>query len=62
MDNSRDVEITVTLSSEDAWAVSEFIKRAGFDDYRRLAVDDKQARDMISGFSDIREALDKEGV
>jgi hypothetical protein len=37
------VPITLYLSDEQAWALAQFLKRAGFDDYRRLAVDNDEA-------------------
>src|SRR4051812_37491190 len=35
--------ITVILSTQQAWALAQFLKRAGLDDYRSLAVDVDEA-------------------
>jgi hypothetical protein len=31
--------ITFTVTDSQAWALAQFVKRAGLDDYRRCAVD-----------------------
>lgn len=53
--------ITVILSTEMAWAYSQFLKRVGLDDYRRLAVDAQEAYTMLHAGEAIREELARAG-
>lgn len=54
--------IQVELQDDQAWAFAEFLKRVGYSDYRPLAVDEKEAYDMLYAGEKIRAALAEKGV
>ncbi len=43
---SAAVTLHLTLPAWEAWALAEFVKRAGYSDYRTLAVDADEAHAM----------------
>jgi len=45
-----------------AWAFAEFLKRAGYSDYRPLAVDEQEARTMQEAGEALRAALAENGI
>lgn len=49
--------ITVTLTSAQAWAFAEFLKRVGLADYAALAVNQEEAYAMLSAGEAIRHEL-----
>ena len=49
------------LTSKEAEAFAEFLKRVSFEDYRRNATSDDEAYLMQSAGVEIREALAKKG-
>jgi hypothetical protein len=51
------VTLNLTLSAQEAWALAEFVKRAGYSDYRALAVDAEEAHDMQDAAERLRTAL-----
>ena len=51
------VTITVILSSAQAEAFAEFLKRVGWDDFAALAVDQQEAHAMLSAAAAIRQEL-----
>ncbi|HMS07596.1 MAG TPA: hypothetical protein PKD73_17750 [Burkholderiaceae bacterium] len=51
------IPITLYLTDGQAWAFAQFLKRAGFDDYRRLAVDEAEAYDMLDAGEKVRAHL-----
>jgi hypothetical protein len=53
--------IEVELSDELAWAFAEFLKRAGYSDYRQLAVDEQEAYAMRDAGEKVRTALAEKG-
>ena len=53
--------ITVILSTQQAWAYAQFLKRVGLDDYKALAVDLDEAYLMLAAGEAIREALRQAG-
>lgn len=53
--------ITVILSTQQAWAYAQFLKRVGLDDYKALAVDLEEAYTMLSAGEAIREELRRVG-
>jgi hypothetical protein len=57
----RDPVITVSLSTDMAWAYAQFLKRVGLDDYRSLAVDIEEAYQMRAAGQAIREELARAG-
>ncbi len=56
------VTITVELSSEEALAFAEFLKRAGFTDYRSNAFNDDEAYLMLWAGNKIQKALAERGI
>ena len=54
--------IDVELSDELAWAFAEFLKRAGYSDYRQLAVDEQEAYAMRDAGEKVRAALAEKGI
>ena len=54
--------VQVELPDGQAWALAEFLKRVGYNDYRPLAVDEQEARDMQEAGEKLREALAEKGV
>lgn len=54
--------LTVELSKDQAWAIAQFFKRAGFSDYRANAVDDDEAYEMRDAADVIRNALSEHGI
>lgn len=57
----KPVKITAELTTAEAMALAQFLKRAGFRDFRSNAVDDTEAYRMISAAGKIREALAEAG-
>lgn len=55
------IRIEVELPDEQAWALAEFLKRLGFSDVRPLAVDEREAYDMIYANEKVRQALAEAG-
>jgi hypothetical protein len=53
--------ITLHLPSNEALALAQFVKRAGFSDFRTNAVDDDEAREMISACEKLAKALAEAG-
>ena len=55
------INLTVEMNHDEAWAYAEFLKRVGFYDYKNLAVDEDETRLMISAGEKIREELARQG-
>ncbi len=55
--NDSAIPITLYLTDAQAWALAQFLKRAGFDDYRRLAVDEDEAYAMRDAGEKVRAHL-----
>lgn len=49
------------LLPAEAWALAQFLKRAGWDSYRALAVDDDEAEQMRAAGETLRVALAQHG-
>lgn len=45
--SSGEICLSVSLSEQEAWDLAQFLKRAGFADFRSNAVDDEEAYRMI---------------
>jgi hypothetical protein len=58
---SEAVTITATLSDAQAWALAQFLKRVGLDDYHGLAVDKDEAYTMQEAGELVRSALAEQG-
>jgi len=54
--------IQTELPDDLAWAFAEFLKRAGYRDYRQLAADDQEAYAMQEAGEKLRAALAEKGV
>jgi hypothetical protein len=61
-DNTMPTTITVELSQTEAMALAQFLKRAGFSDYRSKSTSDEEAYDIQAAAVQVREALAKAGV
>ena len=57
----KTIEITVTLTDEQAWEFAQFLKRVCFSDYRDHATSDEEAYQMVNAGERIREALAEKG-
>ena len=57
-----DIVINVELPNAMAWALAEFLKRAGVGDYRALAASEREACDMQEAGEKVRTALAEKGV
>jgi hypothetical protein len=54
---SSRVQITLELSSDEAWALCQFLKRAGYDHYRQVAHDDEEGDKMRNASETVRRVL-----
>jgi hypothetical protein len=54
--------VQVELPDGLAWALAEFLKRAGYRDYRDLAADEQEAWDMLEAGERLRAALADKGI
>ena len=54
--------IQLELTDELAMAFAEFLKRAGYSDYRQLAADEQQAYAMQEAGEKVRAALAEQGI
>ncbi|OGT04885.1 MAG: hypothetical protein A2Z65_12975 [Gallionellales bacterium RIFCSPLOWO2_02_58_13] len=52
----------VALPNDQAWAFAEFLKRAGYNDYRQLATSDDEAYAMQDAAEKVRAALAEKGI
>ena len=57
MNQKYEVCITVKFSDQEAWDLAQFLRRAGFSDFRSNTVDDDEAHRMISAAEKVRKAL-----
>ena len=57
----KTIEITVTLTDEQAWEFAQFLKRVCFSDYDRRATGEAQASLMLEAGELIRQALAEQG-
>lgn len=55
------IQITLELSSDEAWALCQFLKRAGYDQYRQVAYDDEEGNKMRCAGEIVRCALAEAG-
>ena len=51
----------VELSDEQAWAIAQWLKRAGFSQWRALAASDKEAWAMQDAAQQLRDELSFQG-
>ena len=51
----------VELSDAQAWALAQFLKRVGWSEWRALAVDDDEARQMREACEQVRQELTYQG-
>jgi hypothetical protein len=57
----KTLEITVTLTDEQAWEFAQFLKRVSFTEYRANATCDQEAYRMRDAGEIIRQALAEAG-
>jgi hypothetical protein len=50
------------LSDDLVWALAQFLKRAGYSDYRALAANAQEAWDMQEAAEKLRAALAEQGI
>ncbi len=55
------LHLEIDWPEELAWAFAQFLKRAGYSDYRLLAIDDAQAYAMQEAADKLRAALAEQG-
>ncbi len=55
------IRFEVELSGEEAWALAQFLKRAGYDSYRSLAMDDDEGYKMRNAGETVRTVLAEVG-
>jgi hypothetical protein len=53
--------LTLEASEEDLWALSQFIKRVGWQEFRSNAVDDAEAYQIRAGVDALQRALARAG-
>jgi hypothetical protein len=58
---SKSVVIKVVLTSAEAMAFAQFLKRSTYNDYRSNSIDDAEAYHMIAAGGQIRKALAESG-
>jgi|ERR1019366_7415590 hypothetical protein len=56
------VALSLRLTMDQAWALAQFLKRVGLDDYRSLAVDQDEAWLMLDAGERVRSALREVGI
>jgi hypothetical protein len=55
------IVIQVQLPLDQAWALAQFLKRAGYSDYRTLAASEQEAYQMLYAALSVSAALAEEG-
>lgn len=60
--NANEICLRVPLSEQEAWDLAQFLKRAGFADFRSNAVDDEEAYRMQVVTQMIRRNLEVHGI
>lgn len=61
MSHDTTFELTVQITEAQAWDLAQFLKRAGFSDYRSNAVDNDEAYRMIDAANRVQRALREAG-
>jgi hypothetical protein len=59
--NDKPETISVELADSQAYALAQFFKRVTFDDFRKRALNDDDASEMLNAAMLVREALVKAG-
>jgi hypothetical protein len=59
MDNQ--IEISVAMTDEEAWAYAQFLKRVGLNDYKTNAENEAEAYLMLQVGEKVRKALAEKG-
>lgn len=59
---AQTLSVPLELTADEAWDLAQFLKRAGFSDYRSNAVDQDEAYRMIFASEKVRSALAKAGI
>lgn len=53
--------LTLEASSDELWALAQFVKRVGWQDFKENAVDEAEAYQIRAGVSALQRALDEAG-
>ena len=56
------LELSVSLSEQEAWDLAQFLKRTGFADFRSQAADDEEGYRMQAVAEMIRRNLEVHGI
>jgi hypothetical protein len=59
--STEDVAITAEMTGTEAYALAQFFKRASYEDFRKNAVSDEDAYNMIYAAGIVRKALATKG-
>jgi hypothetical protein len=59
--NDKPKTISVELADSQAYALAQFFKRVTFDDFRKRALNDDDAHEMLNAAMLVKEALAKAG-
>jgi hypothetical protein len=54
---NSNISVNIQFTDQEAWDLAQFLKRAGFTDYRSNAVDDAEAYRMLAAGEKVRSAL-----
>lgn len=55
------VTVSMDLTDSQAWALAQFVKRVGWQEFRTCAVDDNEAYEIRSGVDALQKALANAG-
>jgi hypothetical protein len=61
METAPTVHVGIDLTSPEALALAQFVKRSLFDTYREFAVDEDEAHLMLAAVEKLRQGLAAEG-
>lgn len=61
IDGQEAITLSVTLTTAEAWEFAQFLKRAGYENYRVCATSQDEAYLMINAGSRIRKSLAEKG-
>jgi hypothetical protein len=57
----KQITVTLDLDDDQAWALAQFAKRLGWQDFRAKAVDDDEADDMRNAIHALQRGLSDAG-
>jgi hypothetical protein len=62
MPATKTVRVTLDLSTAEAFAFAQFVKRSVFETYREFSVDEDEAHLMLDAVEKLRAALAEKGI